>query len=156
MTGAPIKPERSDDVVGAVLVFRDETDRRSRQRQLANREQHFRSLTESMPQLVWMANSTGDIFWYNRRWYEYNCTTLVKNGAGSPSTILPICQGCSNAGATASRSGDPLDMVFPLKAANGSFRPFLTRVVAIRDDDHKIMQWFGTNTDISEQMRTEA
>ena len=39
-------------------------------------------------------------------------------------------------------------MVFPLRGADGRFRPFLTRVVPLRSPDGRILQWFGTNTDI--------
>ena len=35
----------------------------------------FRLLANSLPQLVWMANETGWIYWYNNRWYEFTGTT---------------------------------------------------------------------------------
>ena len=28
-----------------------------------------------MPQLAWIANGDGFIYWYNQRWYEYTGTT---------------------------------------------------------------------------------
>src|SRR5918998_1326382 len=51
-------------------------------------------------------------------------------------------------------NGEPFDMVFPLRGADGVFRPFLTRVQPLRDDDGRVTRWFGTNTDISEQQAT--
>lgn len=53
--------------MGCVLVFRDISERRRQQAQLGERERQFRTLAESIPQLAWMANSDGDIFWYNSR-----------------------------------------------------------------------------------------
>jgi len=50
---------------------------------------------------------------------------------------------------------EPFEMVFPLKAADGSFHPFLSRVQPLKDDQGKVLRWFGTNTDISEQKRAE-
>jgi PAS domain-containing protein len=41
----------------------------------AESEQQFRVLAESMPQLAWMANADGWVFWYNKRWYDYTGTT---------------------------------------------------------------------------------
>ena len=35
----------------------------------------FVALAENLPQLAWMAEADGWIFWYNRRWYEYTGTT---------------------------------------------------------------------------------
>jgi light-regulated signal transduction histidine kinase (bacteriophytochrome) len=52
-------------------------------------------------------------------------------------------------------SGEPVEMTFPLRGADGEFRPFLTRVVPIRDSNDQVVRWFGTNTDITEQRRTE-
>jgi PAS domain-containing protein len=46
-------------------------------------------------------------------------------------------------------------MVFPLRGADGVFRPFLTRVMPVFDHDNKLVRWFGTNTDISEQRKAE-
>src|SRR3989304_6216056 len=43
---------------------------------LARREQEFRTLADSIPQLAWMADSKGWIFWYNKRWFDYTGTTL--------------------------------------------------------------------------------
>ena len=52
-------------------------------------------------------------------------------------------------------SGETFEMVFPLRAADGSFRPFLTRVQPVRDRHGLISRWFGTNTDISHQRAAE-
>jgi signal transduction histidine kinase len=40
-------------------------------------------------------------------------------------------------------------MTFPLLGADGRFRPFLTRIVPLRDADGQVLRWFGTNTDVS-------
>ena len=52
-------------------------------------------------------------------------------------------------------TGESFDMVFPLRGADGVFRPFLTRVMPLKDAEGRVTQWFGTNTDISEQKRIE-
>jgi two-component system CheB/CheR fusion protein len=46
-------------------------------------------------------------------------------------------------------------MIFPLRGADGVFRPFLTRVMPLKDKQGQVLQWFGTNTDISEQKAAE-
>src|SRR5208283_3418577 len=52
-------------------------------------------------------------------------------------------------------TGEPFDMEFPLRGADGLFHMFLTRVMPVRDPDGRIVRWFGTNTDISERKATE-
>jgi response regulator RpfG family c-di-GMP phosphodiesterase len=46
-----------------------------RTEELRESEAQFRSLANSIPQLAWMADSKGNIFWYNQRWYDYTGTT---------------------------------------------------------------------------------
>src|SRR5262245_12275615 len=40
-------------------------------------EKHFRTLADSVAQLVWMAHPDGTRFWFNQRWYDYTGTTLT-------------------------------------------------------------------------------
>ena len=56
---------------------------------LRESEAQFRTLANAIPQLCWMANADGWIFWYNERWYEYTGATpeQMGDGAGSRCTI---------------------------------------------------------------------
>ena len=47
-------------------------------------------------------------------------------------------------------------MTFPLRGADGSFRPFLTRIIPLKNRDGSVSQWFGTNTDVEKLARAEA
>ena len=46
-------------------------------------------------------------------------------------------------------------MTFPLRASNGQFEPFLTRVRPVRDTSGAIVRWFGTNTNVVAQQAAE-
>lgn len=113
----------------------------------------FRALAENLPQLAWIANPDGWIFWYNRRWYEYTGTTAAQMaGWGWQSVHDPaVLPEVLARWKSSLRTGEPFEMVFPLRGADGVLRPFLTRVQPIRDSDGHILKWFGTNTEISEQ-----
>src|SRR5262249_31124431 len=52
-------------------------------------------------------------------------------------------------------TGEPFEMVFPLRGADSMFRPFLTRVLPLRDATGRVVRWFGTNTNITEQRTAE-
>ncbi len=120
-------------------------------------EEQFRTLANAIPQLCWMANGDGWIFWYNQRWYEYTGTTPQQmEGWGWQSVhdpeILPmVLEHWRGSIAT----GEPFDMVFPLRGADGVLRPFLTRVMPLKNTGGKVVRWFGTNTDITEQKKVE-
>jgi signal transduction histidine kinase len=49
----------------------------------------------------------------------------------------------------------PFEMIFPLRGKDGAFRQFLTRALPLRDARGHVVRWFGTNTDITEQLRSE-
>ncbi len=145
-------------VTGVFVEGADVTDRVLTTQALAESESRFRALADNIAPLCWMADETGAIFWYNRRWYEY---TGVAPGAADgwdwasvhdPKVLPEVLERWHASIAT----GTQFDMVFPLKGASGSFRPFLTRAFALRDTSGRIIRWFGTNTDISQQLSAEA
>ncbi|GFO61163.1 hypothetical protein GMST_34880 [Geomonas silvestris] len=142
----------------AILVMmHDITERKNGEAALKQSEEQFRTLAGAIPQLCWMANGDGWIFWYNKRWYEYTGTTPEQmEGWGwqsvhDPQALPEVMERWRESIAT----GEPFDMVFPLRGADGVFRPFLTRVIPVRDSEGRVTRWFGSNTDITEQRERE-
>uniref|UniRef100_I2Q5A2 histidine kinase n=1 Tax=Desulfovibrio sp. U5L TaxID=596152 RepID=I2Q5A2_9BACT len=129
-----------------------------RTKALGESEAKFRVMANAIPQLAWIAQADGYIFWYNDRWYEYTGTTPEQmEGWGWQRVHDPAALPAVMAKWQASiATGKPFDMVFPLRGADGLFRPFLTRINPLLDSEGRVVQWFGTNTDISEQKRMES
>ncbi|MCW3102196.1 MAG: rcsC [Bacteroidetes bacterium] len=154
---SPLRKE--DGEVGGVLVTVIETtQRRKTEDELKKSEERFRTMADNIPNLAWMADSEGWIFWYNKKWYEYTGTTPQQmEGWGWQSVHDPAALPFVMERWKASlQTGNPFEMVFPMKGADGKFRQFLTRVLPVKDAEGNIYQWFGTNTDISLQNETEA
>jgi PAS domain S-box-containing protein len=149
--------DAANEPVGILEINRDVTERKRSEEALRDSEAQFRTLANAIPQLCWMANEDGWIFWYNERWYRYTGTTPkdMEGWGGQsvhdPDELPKVLARWKESIA----SGQPFDMVFPLRGSDGVFRPFLTRVMPLRDQDGKVVRWFGTNTDISEQRKTE-
>jgi PAS domain S-box-containing protein len=124
---------------------------------LQESETQFRTLANSIPQLAWMANPAGDVFWYNQRWYDYTGTTLEEvHGFGwhklhHPEHVARVVQGLEHSWET----GVAWEDTFPLRRQDGEYCWFLSRAVPISDSHGKITRWFGTCTDISRQMAAE-
>jgi len=124
---------------------------------LEESERQFRNLADSIPQLAWMGEADGNLFWYNRRWYEYTGTSPEQvAGWGWESVHDPkVLPKVVEQWRSSIQSGRPFEMIFPLRGADGTFRDFLTLALPIRDDHGKIVRWFGTNTDVTGQRRSE-
>jgi PAS domain S-box-containing protein len=139
-------------------VIRDITERKRTEEKLRESEERFRTFMNGIPNLAWIANADGQVFWYNDRWYQYTGTTPGEMEEGGwrqrvhdPQRLPEVLERWRASVAT----GEPFEMVFPLRGADGNFRQFLTRVVPLRDSEGKVEQWFGTNTDVTAQKETE-
>lgn len=152
-------PVRADEgaLLGAVLVFRDVTQRQHTEKQLRRSERQFRQLADAMPQIVWTAGPDGDIDYMNRQWTEF---TGLPPTLGNPnwSSVLHSddAQRAKARWAVSVRSGAPFEMqIRLLERQQQTYRWHLIRTVAAHDDAGRIVRWFGTGTDIHEQKRAE-
>ena len=116
----------------------------------------FNWVADTIPQLAWMAFRNGWIFWYNQRWYEYTGTSPDEmRGWGwqsvhNPRMLPDVLKRWNHSIST----GQPFDMEFPLRGADGTFRTFVTRAVPVKDRKGRIFRWVGTSTDVEDFRRT--
>jgi PAS domain S-box-containing protein len=153
VTLSPVK-DSNGQVAGVVGVSQDLSSLKAAEGALRQSEDQFRAFANSLPELCWMASSDGSLFWYSDRWYEYTGTTPEQMlGWGWQSVhdpaMLPSVLERWNASL---KSGQPFEMEFPLRGADGNFRWFLTRIMPFYQEG-KITRWYGTNTNIDEQRR---
>jgi PAS domain S-box-containing protein len=141
----------------AVEMSRVASDRRRAEEQLREQESRFRTLANAVPQLAWITDAEGAIHWYNQRWYDYTGTTLEDmQGWGwqkvlHPDHVQRVVKGIRRC----FEAGEPWEDTFPLRRADGEYRWFLSRAVPMRRSDGTLSGWFGTNTDVTEQIETE-
>ncbi|TPG58216.1 PAS domain S-box protein [Hymenobacter nivis] len=125
--------------------------------QLKEREAEFTTLADNVAQLSWMARPDGNIYWYNKGWYDYTGTTLAEmTGWGwdkvhHPDYIDSVVTFVRNAWA----AGKPWELTFPLRGHDGEYRWFLTRAVPVHDEQDQLVRWLGTNTDVTEMRRLQ-
>ncbi len=146
----------ADGSAGGILVHGvDVTEQVHARNRLARVEHPLRSVADAIPTLAWTARADGFIEWYNAQWYEYTGTTPAQmEGWGwqsvhDPAVLPSVMERWSNS----LQTGEAFEMSFPLRAADGTFQSFLTRVVPSRDADGTVVRWFGTNTNIDAEQR---
>ena len=140
-----------------VGITRDFTKEKKAQEAIEASEKQLRALADSIPQLAWMANGDGYRIWFNKRWFEYTGKTLEESQGWGWQSVhdaerLPQVLAAWNASI---EIGKPFQMEFPLRAADGSFRWFLTQVNPVHDAENRVIRWFGTNTDVDEVKRAQ-
>ena len=112
--------------------------------------QSFRVIADAVPQMMWSALPDGWIDWYNARWYEYTGQTPDEAaGWGWRAVHHPDdLADAMSAWRVSIATGEPFEMEFRLRRADGAFRWFLTRAMPLRDPSGAVVRWYGTNTDI--------
>lgn len=121
---------------------------------LVDTENRFQFMADNISQLAWMTDEKGAIIWYNQRWFNYTGTTLEEmKGWGwtkvhHPDHVDRVVKKISRCFA----EGQNWEDTFPLRNQNGEYRWFLSRAVVIRNSQGEITNWFGTNTDITDQL----
>ncbi len=141
-------------MIGAMSDIHDRKQAESLERE---HDEQLRQMIDSIEQLAWMAHPDGYIFWYNRRWYEYTGRTPEQmEGWGWQAVHDPqVLPAVMERWRESIRTGEPLDMEFPLLGADGVYRSFLTRVLPLRDSQGHVVRWFGTNTNVEAIRRAQ-
>jgi len=121
-------------------------------------EEGYRTLADSMPQIVWTANTDGWLDYYNRQWFDYTGMSLEKTkGWGWQPVLHPDdVENCLKRWATAIKTGESYEVEYRFKrASDGQYRWHLGRATPACDGQGRIVKWYGTCTDIEEHKRTE-
>jgi PAS domain S-box-containing protein len=145
------------EIVGVNVAAEEITERKRAEAALQASERQFHTLADSIPQLVWMAEAGGKIFWFNNHWHEYTGTPAGEASSHDWQVILapgPFHK-ARDLWAHALKTGTPLEMELSLRGKDGEYRPFLTRAVPLRDSAGAVYSWIGTHIDISERKRSE-
>ncbi|WP_181259295.1 hybrid sensor histidine kinase/response regulator [Pseudoduganella armeniaca] len=146
----PIRDHRGA-VSGIFVEGSDVTEAVLATRALRESEQRLRQLANTIPQLAWIAAPDGDIHWFNDRWFAFT-------GASSRQALqggwrdwfhpddLPLLMAQWNRSLV---SGAPYEVTARMRGTGGDYRSFLIVAAPLRDADGTIVNWFGTNTDVT-------
>jgi len=133
-------------------VIVDVTDQRNVSSALAESELRFRTLADTMPQMVWSTLPDGHHDYYNKRWYDFTgMSEGSTDGEGWNNVFHPEDQDRAwGAWRHSLVTGEPYHIEYRLRHHSGEYRWTLGLALPIRDANGQIIRWFGTCTDIHE------
>jgi PAS domain S-box-containing protein len=118
----------------------------------------YRFLADAIPVQVWTATPDGRLDYVNHRAEAYfgaPMDGLV--GERWQQYVHPDdIEAAGAAWAASLATGQPYEVEFRLRCADGDYRWHLARGTAQRGEDGELLRWFGTNTDIEDAKRNEA
>lgn len=131
--------------------IRDVSKRKQAEEKVRASERSLRELTETIPQMLWSAEADGAINYCNRRVLDYTGLSAEQvRGAGWMKTVhQDDIQKMGHAWAAAVSSGQSFQYEFRcLRAEDQSYRWCISSALPLRDQDGRIIKWFGTVVDL--------
>lgn len=126
---------------------------RAARESLQAREEQYRLLADTIPQLVWTATRDGAFDYINENVTDY-CGLGIKDliGDGWKQVVHPDdLESTQGHWFEALRSGQPREFGCRLRRVDGAYRWHIVRQRVVRDAAGDVIRWFGTCTDIHEQ-----
>ncbi|HET6242978.1 MAG: PAS domain-containing sensor histidine kinase [Bacteroidetes bacterium] len=148
------KNEKPIRIVGSMI---DVSEIKQAQDEIIQSAERTRLIAELMPQKVWTADSKGNMNYLNPRWMEYTGLGFdeLKNWGWQKVIHREDLFETTRLWKHSIETGQDFQIEHKMAAQNGKFYWHLTRGVACRDVNGKIINWVGTNTDIHDKIVSE-
>jgi len=118
----------------------------------------FNVFADSLPQIVWATDAAGSNVYFNSAWMDYTGLTLQESlGAGWNTPFHPEDkQRAWEAWQNATQHLAEYSLECRLRKSDGTYRWWLIRGVPVKSPSGKVINWFGTCTDIHDIKQTYA
>jgi PAS domain S-box-containing protein len=147
----------SDDLEFAGAVI-DITEAKRAEQKIRLSERELRTLIDVMPAYVGTCLPDGTADFLSHSWLEYSGQTREEAmGWGWAGALHPDDADRVLASWRAGlASGEPVEIEFRCRRADGAYRWFLDRNLPLLDDEGKIVKWYGILFDINSLKETES
>lgn len=124
---------------------------------LAESEQRWQQVANSLAQLVWTCDANGACDFLSKRWEDYTGLPAHAHlGSGWLACIHPDDRPAMvELWARSLEAPEPFHVELRLRRHDGSYRWFDTRAVPLLDADGRTLRWIGSNTDVQERRSAE-
>jgi len=144
-----------DEVIGVSMSVIDITRRKRAEEALAESEDHYRHTVELNPQIPWTAEPDGTILDASLRWETLTGLSKQESlGTGwvralHPEDLPPTLKAWQES----LHTGNPFDMEYRVRCADGIFRWMRARAAPRRNEESKIIRWYGTLENIDDHKK---
>ena len=153
--GAPLFDEKGN-VSQVLITSTDITEQKNAEEKIKYSEERFRSLAQTLPQLVWVTDAQGNAEFVSPRWKEYSG---IEPGGEEEWKAIVHPDDFDNINATwmhCLSTGEIYTFDVRLKGKNGEYKWFRVMGEPVLDKENKIIKWVGAFTDIhSEKLFTQ-
>jgi PAS domain S-box-containing protein len=143
----------SGDLVGWVGMNDDISKQKAIEENLLENELHFRTLAETVPDFIWIADEHAKVYYWNPAWYKY--TGLSEEQSFGEQALTAIREDFREpvlaAWQETLKNKTRLELEFPLKNTAGEYRWFISRATPVKASDGRIIKWTGSMVDINDQ-----
>jgi PAS domain S-box-containing protein len=119
------------------------------EKSISDSSDHFRHAIELNAQVLWTSAADGQLDYVAVRWHDWTGTSGLGGTWGEavhPDDLGPSVEAWSRAFS----SGEPYDIEHRIRKVDGKYRWMHSRAYARRDNDGKIVKWYGSTEDIHE------
>ncbi|MFD1602583.1 PAS domain S-box protein [Flavobacterium artemisiae] len=144
---APVR-ESDNSISGIKITLIDVTEKVEARKKIEESEKRFRSLTESIPQLIWETDAEGNALFASGKWLEY---TGVQPGTEESwkSIVHPDdFEESLKTWGHALKTGEIYRSDVRMRRKDGTYRWHAVIGEPVYDLDDKIIKWVGAFTDI--------
>jgi PAS domain S-box-containing protein len=148
------------DTPEGILVLASVVDISERKRLEASvreREARYSLLAETVPEILYTADPEGHYDYLNQRYYAFTGQSPENAfGDGWIEAVHPEDRVRVQTRWRESVSqGEPFDTEFRLRCHDGSYKWFCSHSLPVRDEQGRILKWFGVTADVNEQKRAQ-
>src|SRR5271165_3528731 len=124
---------------------------------LRSSEDRLQRVIDTIPAHVWSARPDGTVDFINQRWVESAGLSLEKGVGWDWSSLLHPEDRARflHQWQAALAAGEPMDSEARLARTDGKYGWWLIRIVPLRDNQGKVLNWYGVATDIEDRKRAE-
>jgi PAS domain S-box-containing protein len=143
----PLK-EESGEISGVIVTVTEVSEKVEARKKIEESEKRFRSLAETLPQLIWETDEQGNALYASGRWKEYTGITPVGEAEWKAVIHPDDFEENAKLWMHSLATGDLYRCDVRIKNKYGDYRWHTVIGEPVFDQENKIVKWVGAFTDI--------